>query len=76
MPHYHVWSIEDSYRESYWVLADSEEQARRLVALNVDGDAATATDPKRYRCTLSDERNPPFGVIYRGMGGTFTIERR
>ena len=33
---YNVWSKEDEAGESYYVLASSSEEARRLVALNID----------------------------------------
>jgi hypothetical protein len=39
MAHYCVWSKDNDAADSYWVLAGTPGEARRLVALNVNGAA-------------------------------------
>ena len=34
MPYFCVWSTEDDAQEMFWLMAASEQEARRLVALN------------------------------------------
>jgi len=77
MAHYHVWSKEkeNEAADSYWVLASSPEEARRLVALNVSG-AGGAEDADKFDCALSDKKTPPDGIIYSRLNGTTTIARR
>lgn len=75
MPHYRITPRKDEDPESYWVLAESEEEARRLVALNVE-QAREAEDASRFECELGTEKQPPFGMIYRRFHGPLTIEVR
>ena len=37
MPHYRITRRDDDFAEVYWVLANTEEHARRLVSLNPEG---------------------------------------
>jgi hypothetical protein len=64
MRHYLVLPRRDvAHADSYWVLAPSQEEARRLVALNVPG-ASGAADDDAFECVLNDQRQPPPGLIY------------
>jgi hypothetical protein len=58
--------------QTYWILADSAEAARALVALNVPG-AVHARDMMIFDCLQDDAKTPPVGLIYRDTGGPFTI---
>lgn len=75
MPHFYVQSVHDDNADSFWILAGSEHEARRLIALNVP-DAATALDPGKYECAPDGTKTPPEGVIYRRLGGTVTVKTR
>jgi hypothetical protein len=58
--------------QTYWILADSAEAARALVALNVPG-AVHARDQMIFDCLQDDAKTPPVGLIYSDTGGPFTI---
>jgi len=75
MPHYCVWSKNDDAADSYWVLAGSPGEARRLVALNVSA-AGDAGDNKKFQCGLSNKKMPPAGFIHRRLHGPLAIVRR
>jgi len=64
MRHYLVLPRRDvPHADSYWVLAPSGEEARRLVAQNVPG-ASGAADHGEFECVLNDQTRPPPGFIY------------
>jgi hypothetical protein len=73
--HYRVQTKDDDAGEAYWVAAESEDHARRLVALNAE-DAREAGDSSRFECESNDEKRPPFGLIYRRLHGPLTIKNR
>lgn len=73
--HYILFRPQEVNDDEWWVLADSPEQARRLVALNVP-EAAQAEDLKVFDCVQNANKGPPPGVIYSKLNGTFTIKRR
>ncbi len=75
MLHYCVWHEDDPEGEAYWVLAASCEEARGLVALNVEA-ARGARDAGKFECQPDDERTPPPGVIRCRLHGTVTVARR
>ena len=75
MPHYCVWSKNDDAADSYWVLAGSPGEARRLVALKVDA-AGDAGDAKKFQCGLSNKKMPPAGFIQRRLNGPLAIVKR
>ena len=67
MAYYRVWLGDGT--ESYWVAANSEEQARKLVSLNVfEGDNEDELD-----CSLDLGMTLPEGVIVSSVGSNFTI---
>jgi hypothetical protein len=75
MPHYCIWSKEGDGADAYWVLAGTPREARRLVALNVDG-AADAENVEKFECGLSDKKIPPAGFIHRRLNGPLAIVKR
>ena len=75
MPHYRITLRDDDHAEVYWVLADSDEDARRLVALNAE-QACEAQNEHRFECEPGNEKQPPFGIIYRRYNGPLAIEVR
>jgi hypothetical protein len=75
MRHYLVLPRRDVvHADSYWVLAASGEEARRLVALNVPG-AAGAADRGEFECVLNDQRQPPPGYIYTQIDRVYVASR-
>jgi hypothetical protein len=57
--------------EGFWVLAGSKNEARELIALNVD---PAAMDPDVYLCDRDATFQPPFGkIVAYGPGGSRTI---
>jgi hypothetical protein len=60
---------------AYWLQAESEEEARRLVALNV-GEARGAEDPLRFTCAADDSKQPPRHLIMRRQSYPASIEKR
>ena len=75
MPRYLVIPVGGAHTDGLWVTADTEEQARRLVSLNVP-DAAEAIDWKRYDCRTDETYYTGPGVILKGSAETFTIHKR
>jgi hypothetical protein len=73
--YYRVQAKDDDAGEAYWVAAESEEHARRLVALNAES-AREAEDSSRFECESNHEKHPPFGLIYRRLHGPLTITKR
>jgi hypothetical protein len=59
---------------TYWLHADSEPQARTLVALNVPS-AANARDAALFDCLLDDTKTPPDGLIHSDSEGPIPIAR-
>ncbi len=74
---YNVWSKDDDAAESYYVLASSSEEARQLVALNID-EASDARCPEKFECVLSVDKHkrPPPGFIHRRLHGPVSIVNR
>lgn len=75
MPYCCVRPKGDDQGEAYWVSATSDDEARRLVALNV-GHAQDADHPGKFECEANAAKQPPFGLIYRRLNGPLTIEKR
>jgi hypothetical protein len=75
MAHYCVWSKDNDAADSYWVLAGTPGEARRLVALNVNG-AAEAENIEKFECGLSGKKMPPAGFIHRRLNGPLAIVKR
>ncbi|MGH6840738.1 MAG: hypothetical protein ACREDV_01380 [Methylocella sp.] len=78
MPHYCVWPTEgtNNYLEeikNFWVLATSDDEAKRLVALNVP---SIGTDVTKLGCVADQKFAPPPGVIMTDSGETFTVSKR
>ena len=73
MPHYCLRPQDGTAHDSYWVLASTEEEARRLIGLNA---APSATNPEKYDCLVDNKHMPPLGVILKGDGHTITISQR
>ena len=71
---FYVYPISDDDADSYWVNAESEKDARQLVALNVS-DAPGASDPDKFGCELNSQKQPPHGLIYRRLKGPVAIQR-
>jgi hypothetical protein len=61
--------------QTYWIDAESAEQARTLVALNVPA-AANARDTTLFDCLVDDTKRPPEGVIYCASEGPLAITRK
>ncbi len=74
MQHYRIQPLGDPDGEAYWVLASSEEEARRFVALNVT-DARDAGRAAAFLCEPDRYKRPPNGVIYRRYSGPVAIAR-
>jgi hypothetical protein len=69
MPYYGVQSRATAGQmQTYWIEAESVEQTRTLVALNVPA-AANARDTTLFDCLVGDTKRLPEGVIYRGSEG-------
>jgi hypothetical protein len=62
--------------ERFWVRADNEQQARRLVALNVGGAAAQAEDASVFSCIEDTTKTPPPSFIYCSKHSAISIEKR
>jgi hypothetical protein len=60
---------------AYWLRAETEEEARRLVALNV-GEATGAEDPALFTCAVDDGKQPPHHLIMRRQSYPASIEKR
>ena len=75
MPCFHVWAIDDDDAESYWVRASSENEARRLIAINVKA-ASNARDSAMFGCEPDETKTPSNFLIYRRLSGPLPIKRR
>ena len=72
-PIFCVLPRDDDDADRYWLRAHTSEEARHLVALNVDDDAE---DAELFDCVTDSAKAPPDGVICRRYGGTITITKR
>lgn len=59
----------------FWLQADSAEEARRLVSLNVP-EMSGVTNPSHAACGPDQTYSPGYGVIIEGSGRSYTITRR
>jgi hypothetical protein len=59
----------------FWLQADSAQEARRLVALNVPS-MGSAGNPDLAECRPDQTYSPGYGAIVQGTGRTYTITRR
>ncbi len=80
MPHYNLWRKDDDKKDhtesdSYWILASSSEEARRLMALNIS-EAFDARDSDKFECEVNTSKTPPSGLIYRRLCGPVSITKR
>ena len=75
MPNFCIQAVGGADTERYWVNAESEREARRLVALNAVGLAA-AEDVSLFSCVQDVTKTPPATSIYRSDFGPIVIERR
>ena len=74
MPCYRLQLHGREQGEAYWLAAESERDARRLLAANV-AEAGQAEDASRFDCEISAERRPPAGLIHRRFGGPITMRK-
>jgi hypothetical protein len=72
---FHVVPKHDRDADSYWVLATSEREARRLVSSNVAG-SERAIDEQAFLCVPSPKQIGSRKLIYRRLGGPITIAKR
>lgn len=70
-----LWLRDSVNNDSYWLQAKTSEEARSLLALNVE-EAAEARDINKFECVLNRDKEPPFGLIYRRLHGPVTIAKR
>jgi hypothetical protein len=73
--HFVVVPINRQPDMGFWIQADSPEEARRLVALNVP-NMENAEHPSFAQCGEDQTYTPPYGVIIEGSGRTYTVEKR
>jgi hypothetical protein len=59
----------------FWLQAESAEEARKLVSLNVP-EMGSVTDPDSAECGRDETCSPMHGVILEGSGRSYTITRR
>ena len=59
----------------FWVQADSVQEARRLIALNVPS-MGNARSANLTECRLDQTYSPGYGAIIQATGRTYTITRR
>jgi hypothetical protein len=59
----------------FWLRAESAEEARRLVSLNVP-EMSGVTNPDAAECSPDETYSPMHGVIFEGFGRSYTITRR
>jgi hypothetical protein len=74
VPYYCVRPKGRARGEAYWLLAESESKARRLIAINV-GEAHEAEDMTKFECAPSTEKLPPNGLIYRRLHGPIAMRK-
>jgi hypothetical protein len=72
LPQYCVWRRDEVEEKEFWVLARSEADAKRLVALNVPG---MEDHGGRLDCAVDSKFNLCENVIISGGGKTFTVSR-
>ena len=75
MVHFAIVPINRQPDMGFWVKADTPEEARRLISLNVPG-MEQATSTAFARCDEDQTYVPAYGVIVEGTGRTFTVKRR
>jgi hypothetical protein len=59
----------------FWLQAESSEEARKLVSLNVP-NMGGVTGPSSAECSTNQTYTPMHGVIIEGFGRSYTITRR
>ena len=59
----------------FWLRAESAEEARKLVSLNVP-EMGSVTNPDAADCRPDETHTPVHGVIVEGSGRSYTITRR
>lgn len=64
-----------SVGSGYWVQADSADEARRLVALNIPG-MGMARDPDFAECRADQTYAAGYGTILQASNRSYTITRR
>jgi hypothetical protein len=64
-----------SRKFGFWLRAESAEEARRLVSLNVP-EMGSVTNPDAAECSPDETYAPMHGVIVEGFGRSYTITRR
>jgi hypothetical protein len=69
---YLIEKVDDPAADSYWVQADSGDEARQMIAKSIP-EAAEAEDEEKYTCRMSSTQTPPYGLIYRRLGGPVPI---
>ena len=72
MEHFKVSPRVGINTESYWVLADSPEGARRIIALNIQ-KASDAENPTKFDCVANTGKTPPEGIIDCSHFGPITV---
>ena len=70
-----VFPTEEKRGVGFWLQADSAEEARRLVALNVPC-MSSAINPDVVECRPDETYTPAYGAIVQGSVRTYTITRR
>jgi hypothetical protein len=76
MSNFCIFATDQANAERYWVRAESDEQARHLVALNVGGAAAGAEDASKFTCVEDTTKTPPPSFIYCSAHGPVAVEKR
>jgi hypothetical protein len=71
---FRVARVDDNHSDQFWVVADTQEEARRLVALNVM-HARDAIDPAQYDRAPSEDYHVPVGVILSRSGQAFPVRQ-
>ena len=74
MDYYHLAPKDNTDANSYWVCASSDQEARRLVAMNVAA-ASEAADPTKFDCEIDATKTPPQDFIFRRLKGPILISR-
>jgi hypothetical protein len=76
VPNFCLFATNAISTERFWVRADNEQHARRLVALNVGGAAAEAEDASKFSCIEDTTKTPPPSFIYCSKQSAVSVERR
>lgn len=74
MTFYRISIADASNDEAYWISARSEDEARRLVALNARN--ASRARGRGYLCEVDSTQTPPADMIYRRKNGPISIAKR